>query len=129
MPKSSSSSEDSGPEDRNPPSKQKGKKRPADDNSDDEPKASKDKKQKGPSKDTEGFQRIKNNDGEEMIEIGKLRFVCVREFHGKQLIDLREYYNDKSGKMMPGKKGISLSREQYENFKKLIPEIDSKIKG
>ncbi|VDN20429.1 unnamed protein product [Cylicostephanus goldi] len=75
-----------------------------------------------------GGNRVKNADGEEMIEIGSMRYVNVRNFRGKSLIDVREYYMDKgSGELRPGKKGISLTREQYENFKSIMSEIDSKL--
>lgn len=30
-----------------------------------------------------------------MFELGKMRFVSVRSFKGKALIDIREYYQDK----------------------------------
>ncbi|VDL70435.1 unnamed protein product [Nippostrongylus brasiliensis] len=75
-----------------------------------------------------GANRIKNADGEEMIEIGNMRYVTVRSFRGKALIDIREYYLDKaSGQMRPGKKGISMSKEQYQNFKAVMSEIDAKL--
>ncbi|VDM63427.1 unnamed protein product [Angiostrongylus costaricensis] len=72
--------------------------------------------------------KLKNADGEEMIEIGNMRYVTVRNFRGKALVDIREYYLDKSsGEMRPGKKGISLNREQYQNFKAVLNEIDGKL--
>ncbi|WKY05153.1 hypothetical protein Q1695_005851 [Nippostrongylus brasiliensis] len=75
-----------------------------------------------------GANRIKNADGEEMIEIGNMRYVTVRSFRGKSLVDIREYYLDKaSGQMRPGKKGISMSKEQYQNFKAVMSEIDAKL--
>ncbi|KHN84275.1 Putative RNA polymerase II transcriptional coactivator [Toxocara canis] len=78
----------------------------------------------------EGAKRIKNTDGDEMLELGKMRFVTVRSFKGKALIDIREYYQDKgSGEMKPGRKGISLSREQYENLKALTTEIDERLRA
>ncbi|KHJ91948.1 transcriptional Coactivator p15 [Oesophagostomum dentatum] len=63
-----------------------------------------------------------------MIEIGHMRYVNVRNFRGKSLIDVREYYTDKaSGELRPGKKGISLTKEQYQNFKAIMNEIDAKL--
>lgn len=41
-----------------------------------------------------------------MWQIGKLRYVSVRDFKGKVLIDIREYWMDQAGEMKPGKKGI-----------------------
>lgn len=62
----------------------------------------------------------------QMIPLGKNKFVTVREFRGKTLIDIREYF-EKDGQLLPGKKGISLSREQYTDLKKMLSEIDEKI--
>lgn len=61
-----------------------------------------------------------------MIPFAKNRFVTVREFKGKVLIDLREYY-EKDGKTLPGNKGISLTPEQYTTFKSIMGEIDEKV--
>jgi hypothetical protein len=42
----------------------------------------------------------------------------VREFKGKTYVDIREYYVDKNTmETKPGKKGISLSCEQYQKLK------------
>ena len=38
-------------------------------------------------------------------QISKTRFVSVREFRGKVMVDIREYYNA-DGEMKPGKKGL-----------------------
>uniref|UniRef100_A0A1I7VPT8 PC4 domain-containing protein n=1 Tax=Loa loa TaxID=7209 RepID=A0A1I7VPT8_LOALO len=71
---------------------------------------------------------FKNADGEEMFELGKMRFVTVRSFKGKALIDIREYYQDKgSGELKPGRKGISLSGEQYQRLKAIMGDIDEKL--
>ncbi|KAL3990111.1 Transcriptional Coactivator p15 (PC4) family protein [Acanthocheilonema viteae] len=71
---------------------------------------------------------FKNADGEEMFELGKMRFVSVRSFKGKALIDIREYYQDKdSGGLKPGRKGISLSEEQYHRLKAIMDDIDEKL--
>ncbi len=41
----------------------------------------------------------------DMWQIGKLRYVSVRDFKSKVLIDIREYWMDQAGEMKPGKKG------------------------
>uniref|UniRef100_A0A914CQ03 Transcriptional coactivator p15 (PC4) C-terminal domain-containing protein n=1 Tax=Acrobeloides nanus TaxID=290746 RepID=A0A914CQ03_9BILA len=70
----------------------------------------------------------KNDEGAEMIPIGRDRFVTVREFKGKALVDIREFYEDKKdGKLKPGRKGISLSREQYIDLKGIMGEIDARL--
>ena len=55
------------------------------------------------------------------------RFVTINNFRGKLMVDIREFYQDDSGELKPGKKGISLSGEQWESLKKLIPKIDAKL--
>lgn len=52
--------------------------------------------------------------------LDKNRLVRVRTFKGKAYIDIREYYQ-KDGAMLPGKKGISLSPEQW---RKLLENVD-----
>ncbi|XP_062873966.1 SUB1 regulator of transcription b [Trichomycterus rosablanca] len=63
-----------------------------------------------------------------MFQIGKMRYVSVRDFKGKVLIDLREYWNDQSGDMKPGKKGISLNAEQWNQLKEQMSDIDDAIR-
>ena len=56
-----------------------------------------------------------------------MRFVNVSEFKGKAYINIREYY-ESDGKVLPGKKGISLSVEQWEALKSFMGKIDSDLK-
>jgi len=55
------------------------------------------------------------------------RRVELSEFKGTTLINIREFY-EKDDQYLPGKKGISLSLDQYKAFLKAIPEINSKLK-
>ena len=51
-------------------------------------------------------------------DLGKNKWVKVREFKGQTYIDIREYYVDKDTmETKPGKKGISLNCQQYQKLK------------
>uniref|UniRef100_A0A096M1I4 Activated RNA polymerase II transcriptional coactivator p15 n=1 Tax=Poecilia formosa TaxID=48698 RepID=A0A096M1I4_POEFO len=69
-----------------------------------------------------------SGDGDNMFQIGKMRYVSVRDFKGKVLIDIREYWMNQDGEMKPGKKGISLNPEQWNQLKEQISEIDDAVK-
>ncbi|XP_062870379.1 SUB1 regulator of transcription a [Trichomycterus rosablanca] len=69
-----------------------------------------------------------SNKADNMFQIGKMRYVSVREFKGKVLIDIREYWMDQEGEMKPGKKGISLNPEQWNQLKEQIDDIDDAVK-
>ena len=56
----------------------------------------------------------------------KSRQVRISEFRGRKLIDIREYY-EKNGEMLPGKKGISLSLEQWKTLLKIADEVNRAI--
>ncbi|NP_001018376.1 SUB1 regulator of transcription a isoform 1 [Danio rerio] len=69
-----------------------------------------------------------SNKNDNMFQIGKMRYVSVRDFKGKVLIDIREYWMDQEGEMKPGRKGISLNPEQWNQLKEQISEIDDAVK-
>ncbi|KAA8592833.1 hypothetical protein FQN60_018288 [Etheostoma spectabile] len=69
-----------------------------------------------------------DSDSEVETKIGKMRYVSVRDFKGKVLIDIREYWMNQDGEMKPGKKGISLNPEQWNQLKDQISEIDDAMK-
>ncbi|KAF8604005.1 PC4-domain-containing protein [Ceratobasidium sp. AG-I] len=53
-------------------------------------------------------------EGNTYFEISGKRRVTVRSFKDLKLVDIREMYADRtSGELKPGKKGISLSEEQF----------------
>ncbi|KAI9449411.1 transcriptional Coactivator p15-domain-containing protein [Lactarius psammicola] len=65
-----------------------------------------------------------NNEGDSYVDLGKKKRVTVRSFKGITLIDIREYYGSE-GDEKPGKKGISLSVEQWKSLMQASGAIDS----
>ncbi|GAA95005.1 uncharacterized protein L969DRAFT_89427 [Mixia osmundae IAM 14324] len=76
-----------------------------------EPKAKKETK-KGASAKASSSSMQRNTDGEGYVLLSGSRRVTVRVYNGKPLIDIRETY-EKDGKVLPGKKGISLNADQW----------------
>ncbi|KAJ7462339.1 transcriptional Coactivator p15-domain-containing protein [Mycena galericulata] len=64
-------------------------------------------------------------EGEKFLVLGKNKRATVRNFKGSTLLDIREFYEDKDTKeLKPGKKGISLSLDQWEELKKSAETLD-----
>ncbi|XP_009355849.2 RNA polymerase II transcriptional coactivator KIWI-like [Pyrus x bretschneideri] len=61
-----------------------------------------------------------------VCEISKNRRVSVRNWNGKVVVDIREFYV-KDGKQMPGKKGISLTMDQWDVLRNHVEEIDKAV--
>ncbi|XP_029469729.1 activated RNA polymerase II transcriptional coactivator p15-like isoform X2 [Rhinatrema bivittatum] len=96
-----------------------------------EPPPAKTKKEREKSsKEIKSSARSSQGDSNEasMFQIGKMRYVRVSSFKGKCLVDIREFYLDKEGDIKPGRKGISLFPDQWNQLKEQIPDIDAAIK-
>lgn len=65
--------------------------------------------------------------GEHMFQLSRMRFATVSEFRGNVMVGIREFY-DAGGELKPGKKGISLTVEQWTRLKEQIDEIDEAVK-
>ena len=64
-----------------------------------------------------------------VFDLGKNKRVTVRRFRNVNLIDIREYYVDKNtGDMCPGKKGISLTEDLYDELLKHRLNIDDALR-
>ncbi|XP_047399828.1 activated RNA polymerase II transcriptional coactivator p15-like [Sciurus carolinensis] len=63
-----------------------------------------------------------------MFQIWKMRYVSVRDFKGKVLMDIREYWRDSEGETKPGRKGISLNPKQWSQLKEQISDIDDAVR-
>ncbi|XP_033125200.1 activated RNA polymerase II transcriptional coactivator p15-like [Anneissia japonica] len=94
------------------------------DDSDTEKPVAKKSKKEGKKKSKESSSK---DEDPNRFELSRTRFVNVREFKGKVLIDIREYY-EAGGEMKPGKKGISLSVDQWKKLKEVVDDVDDSIK-
>ncbi|KAF8499684.1 transcriptional Coactivator p15-domain-containing protein [Russula emetica] len=63
-----------------------------------------------------------NSEGEMYADLGKKKRVTVRSFKGNTLVDIREYYGAE-GDEKPGKKGISLTVEQWKSLMEVSGDI------
>ncbi|GAV06759.1 hypothetical protein RvY_16693 [Ramazzottius varieornatus] len=139
------SSDASGNDDKRTPAKKMKREFSSASDSDDEPKksSSKDaKRQKSDKKDSKASSSsskkskgkreasAEDEDGELKIDLGGNRFLAVREFKGKPLIDIREFYMDRdSGEMRPGKKGIALNPDQWKKLISSVSKIDKAVEN
>ncbi|KAJ8029448.1 Activated RNA polymerase II transcriptional coactivator p15 [Holothuria leucospilota] len=86
------------------------------------------KKAKKEKKEKKKKQEDDDDEKEHMYALSRQRFCNVREFRGKILIDIREYY-EADGEMKPGKKGISLTIEQWRKLESKMDEINESIQA
>ncbi|KAK5138028.1 hypothetical protein LTR08_005825 [Meristemomyces frigidus] len=57
-------------------------------------------------------------------DISGKRRVQISDFKGTTMVSIREFY-EKDGKTLPGKKGISLSVDQFAAVLDILPQIES----
>ncbi len=55
--------------------------------------------------------------------------VTVKEFKGKTYIDVRNFFENDEGEMVPTKKGVSLTPENLDELIRLLTEAKAKIPG
>ncbi|KAJ5122858.1 RNA polymerase II transcriptional coactivator KELP [Penicillium atrosanguineum] len=68
-----------------------------------------------------------DTNGDRYWEISKMRRVTISSFRGKNMVNVREYY-EKDGQELPGKKGISMPMDQFSALIKLLPDIEQALK-
>lgn len=54
--------------------------------------------------------------------------VTVKEFKGKTYIDIRTYFENDQGEMMPTKKGVSLTPENLDEILVLLQDAKKAVK-
>jgi hypothetical protein len=67
-----------------------------------------------------------DQEGNVYWELSKMRRIGIAHFRSTTLINIREYY-ESGGQMRPGKKGISLSLDQYKALVRAIPDINAEL--
>ncbi|CAD8048131.1 unnamed protein product [Paramecium primaurelia] len=86
-----------------------------------------DGKKQSPVQDKKGKkQSYTFEDGQYFFDLTTYKKIAISKFKGNTMISLREYF-DKDGQMLPTKKGITLSLDNWEKFKQYIGEIDECI--
>ncbi|GAA5966530.1 hypothetical protein JCM21900_003563 [Sporobolomyces salmonicolor] len=69
---------------------------------------------------------LQDGEGNTYYELGKNRRITARKWKNTLQVDIRETY-DKGGETLPGKKGISLTVEQWDRLKKVISGVDDAV--
>jgi hypothetical protein len=68
----------------------------------------------------------KDDNGDYFFELSAKKRVTVRKYRNMVLVDIREFYGE-PGELKPGKKGISLTADQWSALKGAFNEIDGAI--
>ncbi|KAA8626660.1 PC4 domain containing protein [Pyrenophora tritici-repentis] len=107
------------------------KKRSSPDEDDSAPRAS--KKAKGDEEDdsTLVIPKLETDDNGDVyvaLNTSGKRRLTVSDFNKNTLVSIREYYSTDSGEMRPGKKGISLTIDQYNTLLAAAPLIEATLK-
>lgn len=66
-------------------------------------------------------------DMESSMHLSPTRQVVVKSFQGKLLVNIRQFFKTADGEVLPTKKGISLTVEQWRRLQAAIHDIDNKI--
>ena len=54
--------------------------------------------------------------------------ILLGEYTGKQRIDIRTWFKNQAGVLMPTKKGVSIPVEKWPELKKALKDLDFQIK-
>ncbi|KAI7839951.1 hypothetical protein COHA_006345 [Chlorella ohadii] len=62
------------------------------------------------------------------VELSSARRADVSTYKGTTYVNIREYY-EKDGQKLPGKKGISLPRDQFDALRRGAADLDAALRG
>ncbi|KAL1835790.1 hypothetical protein VTJ49DRAFT_6054 [Mycothermus thermophilus] len=105
------------------------KKRQIESEAEEEPQVTKKSKSKASQSAKGTLTQGKDAEGNPYWEIGKNRRIGFSEFKGSTLVNIREFYTAPNGELKPGKKGISLTLEQYKALLKVLPELNASLQA
>ncbi|KAM9960356.1 hypothetical protein ACTFIW_009490 [Dictyostelium discoideum] len=71
------------------------------------------KKSKTPSTSSSSSSSSSSSTNDKSFNLSDKRKISYSNFKGLERIDIREFFEDKSGELKPSSKGISLTREQF----------------
>jgi len=80
------------------------------------------KKAKESAKSNKNDEPAGGGDGATSWTLEGMRQVRINEFRGRKMVDIREFY-EKDGKVLPGKKGISLSESQWKKLLTITDDV------
>lgn len=106
------------------------KRRLEEDNNDDEVFESEEgqKKAKTSSSTSRLTKTVGKSSDDVVFDIGNMKKVTVSVFKGRVLVNIREFYEDKTtGEHRPGSKGIALNLDQWSQLVEQVSEIGTKL--
>lgn len=59
---------------------------------------------------------------------GEVIRVEITEFKGKNLVNIRTWYTNEAGELAPTKKGVALSKDQFEKLQVALAQVAEKVK-
>ncbi|GBG70450.1 hypothetical protein CBR_g6578 [Chara braunii] len=71
--------------------------------------------------------RFKSSEEQVVCQLTKNRRVTVKEWQGKPVVDIRDFY-EKEGEVLPTRKGIMLAKSQWDILVENLDAVDEAIK-
>ncbi|OIR57561.1 MAG: transcription coactivator PC4 [Amphiamblys sp. WSBS2006] len=74
-------------------------------------------------------QKKQDKSGGEYYELSEKKRVSVSKWGNRVKVNIREYWVKSENEMLPTKKGVMLSLEEWETLKEILADIDGEIKS